>query len=880
MSAPTDDDPMTYRLPRSVVPSRYRLTLVPDLAAATFAGEVAIDVTVDEPVTTIVLNAAELTIDSVSLIPTGTGGADNGAPSGAEPLEPTSTTLDADEERVTLTFDQPVAVGPATLRLSFTGILNDKLHGFYRSTFTDDKGNEQLIATTQMEATDARRAFPCWDEPDRKAVFEVTLVVSEGLAAYSNGPIVEETPEPASPGSVPSRRIRFAPTMPMSTYLVAFIVGPLEATEPVDVDGVPLRIVHPPGKAQLAPYALEVGAHALRFFTDYFGIPYPADKLDLVAIPDFAFGAMENLGCVTFRESVLLVDPAQAARVELERVADVICHEIAHMWFGDLVTMKWWNGIWLNEAFATFMEVLAVDAFRPEWQRWVSFGVEREAAMAVDGLHATRPVEFAVGRPEEAQGMFDVLTYQKGGSVLRMLERYLGAETFRDGIRDYLRTHSHSNTETADLWDALERSSGQPVREIMDTWIFQGGYPLVRLAGDGSLSQEPFSYRGEPGGAIGSSWQIPALIRSTSGTGGEAVPVLVGAEGAPASALGATDLLVNAGGSGFYRVAYPTAVVERLSAILPELEALERYNLISDSWAAALSGQSPISDVLRLAVSLSRSGERDPSVWSVVIGALGLLDRIVPDADLPVLQRTVRTLVGPVADQVGWDPRDDDGERTPSLRASVLRTLGTIGADQAVRDEAARRFAKPNGTAAAPTGSGLHPDTESAVLEIVATTGGSAEFEAFLERYRKPANPQEENRYLYGLAAFDQPELAQRTYDLAISEVRTQNAPFVLQLLVTNRLTGPATWERITTDWDSLVDRFPANILPRMLEGVRTLCRTPEQAEAVADFITSHPLPAGGKTVEQILERLDVNVAFGQRVGPQLAEVLADSVGT
>ena len=422
MSAPTDDDPMTYRLPRSVVPSRYRLTLVPDLAAATFAGEVAIDVTVDEPVTTIVLNAAELTIDSVSLIPSGTGGADNGAPSGAEPLEPTSTTLDADEERVTLTFDQPVAVGPATLRLSFTGILNDKLRGFYRSTFTDDKGNEHLIATTQMEATDARRAFPCWDEPDRKAVFEVTLVVSEGLAAYSNGPIVEETPSPPHrdrprDGSGSPRPCRCPPTWSHSSS------GPSRPPSRWTSTASPCGSCTHPARPTWPPYALEVGAHALRFFTDYFGIPYPADKLDLVAIPDFAFGAMENLGCVTFRESVLLVDPAQAARVELERVADVICHEIAHMWFGDLVTMKWWNGIWLNEAFATFMEVLAVDAFRPEWQRWVSFGVEREAAMAVDGLHATRPVEFAVGRPEEAQGMFDVLTYQKGGSVLRMLEQ-------------------------------------------------------------------------------------------------------------------------------------------------------------------------------------------------------------------------------------------------------------------------------------------------------------------------------------------------------------------------------------------------------------------------------------------------------------------------
>ena len=219
----------------------------------------------------------------------------------------------------------------------------------------------------------------------------------------------------------------------------------------------------------------------------------------MVAIPDFAAGAMENLGCITYRETALLVDPATAARVELERVADVICHEMAHMWFGDLVTMKWWNGIWLNEAFATFMEVLAVDAFRPEWQRWVSFGVEREAAMAVDGLHATRPVEFPVGRPEEAEGMFDVLTYQKGGSVLRMLEQFIGPDVFREGIHDYLVTHSYANTETRDLWDALERSSGRPVARIMDTWINQGGYPLVSVGSDGTARPAALLLLGRPG---------------------------------------------------------------------------------------------------------------------------------------------------------------------------------------------------------------------------------------------------------------------------------------------------------------------------------------------------------------------------------------------
>src|SRR3954467_15234472 len=476
------DDVPAYRLPRVVTPTRYELTLTPDLDAATFAGEERVEVDVHEPVEELVLNAIELDILDAELI------ADDGT------ILAGTVTLDEDEERATIVLNGTAAPGRHTLHLTFTGILNDKLHGFYRSTFKDEAGTEHVIATTQFEATDARRAFPCWDEPDFKATFQVTLIVDEDLTAVSNAALVEETDLGNG-----KRQVEFAESMPMSTYLVAFVVGPFEATEPVLVDGVPLRVVTPPGKLGLPAFALESGAAALRYFAGYFGIPYPADKLDLIAIPDFAFGAMENLGAVTFRETALLVDPATGSRVELERVADVVAHEIAHMWFGDLVTMKWWNGIWLNEAFATFMELMCVDQFRPEWLRWVSFGAGREAAMAIDTLSSTRPVEFPVGRPEEAEGMFDTLTYQKGCAVLRMLERYLGAEPFRRGISQYLQAHSYGNTETTDLWDAIEEASGEPARATMDSWIFQGGYPMVSVEAtpDGrslQVSQERFSY--------------------------------------------------------------------------------------------------------------------------------------------------------------------------------------------------------------------------------------------------------------------------------------------------------------------------------------------------------------------------------------------------
>ena len=315
--------------------------------------------------------------------------------------------------------------------------------------------------------------------------------------------------------------------MKMSTYLVAFVVGKLETTETVDVDGVPLRVVCTPGKLPLAEFALEVGAFALRFFTEYFNIPYPGDKVDLVAIPDFAAGAMENLGCITFRDTALLIDKDEAARAELERVADVIAHELAHMWFGDLVTMGWWEGIWLNEAFATFMETLCVDAFRPSWDRWIGFAPSREAALAVDALHLTRPIEYPVGPPKEAEGMFDVLTYEKGCGVLRMLEQHIGAEVFRDGVRTYLKAHAYGNTVTSDLWDALEDASGAPVRDVMDTFILQGGHPLVSLHGD-TLSQQPFALGPVPAGAtssIGKEWRVPVAVRALPADGEPGAPV-------------------------------------------------------------------------------------------------------------------------------------------------------------------------------------------------------------------------------------------------------------------------------------------------------------------------------------------------------------------
>jgi aminopeptidase N len=432
-----------YRLPTSVIPQRYELKLTPDLTRWTFAGQEKISVTITEPARDILLNAAELELHRVSL-----KHADGKIVQGRAILDP-------ENERAKLSFAEILPAGRAELLIEFSGILNDKLHGFYRSTYKRADGQDQPLASTQFESTDARRAFPCWDEPALKAVFQVTLVVDEKLTAISNARIIRET----HLDGTGKKEVIFADSIKMSTYLVAFIVGEFEATEAVSAGGAPLRVYAVPGKKLLTRFALDIGKASLDYFSRYYDIPYPGDKLDLIAIPDFASGAMENLGAITFRETALLVDVEKATRAELERVADVVSHENAHMWFGDLVTMKWWNGLWLNEAFATFMEMLAVDAWRPDWRRWDSFTISRAAAMQVDGLKSTRPIEFPVERPEEAAGMFDVLTYEKGASVLRMLEQYLGADAFRDGIRVYLKRHQYGNAETTDLWDALENST-------------------------------------------------------------------------------------------------------------------------------------------------------------------------------------------------------------------------------------------------------------------------------------------------------------------------------------------------------------------------------------------------------------------------------------
>jgi puromycin-sensitive aminopeptidase len=855
-----------YRLPRTVLPRRYDLTLEPDLEAATFAGHETVAVDVVTETSEVVLNAVEIEIDEATVEIEA-----DGVP-GGEPLV-AKVALDEETERATLAFERPLPVGPATLRLQFRGVLNDRLRGFYRSTFVDDQGVERVLAVTQMEATDARRAFPCWDEPDAKAVFGVTLVVPDDLLAISNAAELERTPVGETAGGGTKVAVRFADTMPMSTYLVAFVVGPLVATDPVDVDGKPLRVVCPIGKEHLAGYALEVGAFALRFLSDWFGIVYPGDKLDLVAIPDFAFGAMENLGCVTFRERYVLVDPETSTQAELQAVVDVIGHEIAHMWFGDLVTMKWWNGIWLNEAFATFMEMKATDAFRPDWQRWVDFGLSRSLAFDTDTLAATRPIEFPVVSPEEAEGMFDVLTYEKGASVVRMLEQYLGEDRFRAGLRRYMAKHQFGNTETTDLWDALEEETGEPVRRIADTWIFQGGYPEVAVArvnGGNKLrvSQQRFRYDGE---SEGEHWAVPLVIGHRAADGSvEETRGLLDDVATELDVSGAWPWLnANFGANGFYRVRYSDELLDQLVAGRHELSALERYVLVDDTFAAVLAGSVEAVAFLRLAESFA--DETDLSVWERLIGGLGSLERLLEGPSRDRFAARVRALLTPALQRLGDDVRPDDDDRTRTLRGVLVGAAALLG-----DDDAAIALCRSRLDAYLADPSSVEASLAAAALSVGATLGDEALYDRLLAAFRTAGNPQERERLQYSLARFRDPALLARTLELAFSsDVRTQDAPYLLRDTIANRDNGTAAWAYVASHWGEANKRFPSNSIARMLSGVRAL-REPATAHHVESFLAEHPIPQGDQQIRQHIERMWVTVTLTTRESPRFPAALTE----
>lgn len=844
---------LSYRLPRTVVPRRYQLEITPDLSAGFFQGTGSVEIEILADLNEIALNAVNLTIKEVVL-----ASVDDTRFHGTASYQP-------EEEQAIVTFPSSIAPGKWMLSFQFDGVLASDLRGFYRTTVTGSDDTPVVIASTQCEATDARRVFPCWDEPEFKATFAITLVVDPSLTALSNAHEIDSHLDDAG-----KRRVTFAETIPMSTYLVALIVGPFEMTPPVMVDQVPVRIAARPGFSHLTGVAQTAAVQTLQFFQHYFEIPYPADKIDHVAIPDFAAGAMENLGCVTYREEALLIDPDRSSPVEKMQVVNTIAHETAHMWFGDLVTMRWWNGIWLNEAFATFMQLLATDALHPEWDIWTMFGRDRAYAFAVDGLAATRPIEYPVGPPIEAWAMFDVLTYQKGGSVLRMMEQYLGRDIFRLGVGTYLTQHRYGNTETGDLWDALEEVSGQPIREVMDSWVFQAGYPLVKAEWEHhsqklKLSQKQFRYQGTGNGV----WKVPVVlgINRTDGCH-ETIQVILGGEPVEISLPENTGWIrVNQGGWGFYRVAYDAPLWERLTAALGEMTALERLSLVDDVWAAVLADEVALPQAIQLWRTFVN--ERDPDVWGVVSSNLALLDVMADQEGRLALQKLVQSIARPVFDDLKWESSPQENVQRGRLRAAMVRLLSTIGADQSVRSQARERLmAHINGTGI------VAPELLNAVVEVVADAGSEPEWDLMYHQFKRAATPQDELRYLYALANFPEPRLAQRTFDLYLSpEVRIQNGALAIGRALRNRHVHQMVWNLVEEHWDEILAKYPPFMIQPIVTPIAAFVED-DLAEQTVAWLSAHPVPEAARQIAQALEFQGIHRAMAQRVVGRLAQLL------
>jgi puromycin-sensitive aminopeptidase len=824
------------RLPRTIRPIRYHLRLEVDIAGAAFHGEARIDVEVLEPTSTIECHALDLVIGDVAV----------------EGTEVAGHRLDPGHQRLRIDVAAPLEPGTHTVTVGFSAELNDKLVGFYRSTYDDDAGRHTL-AITQFEAPFARRCFPCWDEPDRKATFDVTLVVDDGLLAISNA--AEVAREPAGEGRV---AVRFAETMPMSTYLVAFVVGRLEASTAVDVEGTPVRVVHRPGQGHLVDTALDVAAHSLRWFGDYYGIPYPGDKLDLVAVPDFAFGAMENLGCVTFREVLLLLDPEKLTQPEIERAALVIAHELAHMWFGDLVTMDWWDGIWLNEAFATFMELACVDAYRPDWGVWRTFGLSKAQAYDTDALASTRAIHYEVRTPEEAEGMFDILTYEKGAAVLRMVEQYLGPDTFRAGIRRYLAAHSYGNTHMSDLWAALDAVTDADVSALMDSWILHGGHPVVEVGATdrgASLHQRRMSFAGgDP--VEDRRYVVPVHVRA--GVGGEVVEArgLLDGDALDLDLGGRPEwMCANVDGTGFYRSAYGPVLRAGLVDAPERLADVERFCLVDDAWALVLADALDLADLATLL--RSHRPDEDPSVWRRAAGIVATL------AQLAGTDGTAAAAVSTFAQDLAM--RALMGTTDAERRGILLRIAGGPGRSAAAIAEA-RQLLEAGGAA--------DPELQAAAVDVVASNGDAADFDRFVAGYRNAPTPQEVLRYLGALTRFRDAELFERLLAMCVDEVRTQNAPYTLAQAMGNPANGPLAWRLVRDRWDELTARFPSNSHVRMVSGVRSLFE-PKTAADVLDFFTTHQLPQGAKTLAHHLEVVRVHQALRDRLLDALPASLA-----
>jgi len=843
------------RLPEVARPDNYKLTFAPDLEKATFEADETIAIQVLKPTSEITLNAADIDFHDVSI---SSGGSTQKA----------KVTPEKEKEMVVLAVEKPLAAGPATIHITYAGILNDEMRGLYLGK--DDQGRK--YAATQFEATDARRAFPSFDEPDYKATFDISAVADKGLVAISNQKVVSDT---AGPGD--KHTVRFATTAKMSSYLAALVVGNFEYIEG-SVDGIPIRVYSTPGKKEMGKFALEAAEYIVGYYDKYFGIKYPYGKLDLVGLPDFSAGAMENVGCITFREVILLIDEKQGSIDLKKTIASVTAHEIAHMWFGDLVTMKWWDDVWLNEGFATWMSSKPVEAWKPEWNVKLDDVAGTGGSLNVDSLSNTRPIHQAAETPAQILELFDGIAYGKTAAVLRMLEAYLGEQTFRAGVNAYLTQHQYANATADDFWDAQAKTSHKPVDKIMPTWVQQAGEPIVNVKAECSgnstsvtLAQRRYYYdRSKFEEANDQLWQIPLCLKgSATSDGAPKCELLTKREGTFTLPGCSTWALANAGAAGFYREGFqPDAVRALANDAETKLTPGERIAAENDIWASVRAGREPVGDYLAFAQGLQ--SDRNRAVIEDVLGSLNYIgNHLVNESDRDAYRAWLRQYLAPAMKEVGWEPKPGESDEQRTLRS---RLFGALGYD--ARDPEALAEARKLADKALADPSSVDRELAGSAFPLAALNGDSDFYDKLIAAMKNPKSPEEYYLYFFTLPQFSDPKLLERTLEYAISpDVRSQDA---LQL-VTGVMGNPAgeklAWDFIRQHWAEVEKAGGPFASAQVVSATSAFCDAGLR-DQVTEFFTAHKVAAAERTYKQSIERINNCVDFKAQQQPQLASWL------
>ncbi len=853
------------RLPGGVRPEHYALTITPDLQTARFAGTERIDVVLDRPTSAITLNAAEIEFGAVRAA----SGNNKANPEAPTIWQDATVTLDAAKEQATLNFARPLPAGRVTLEIAFKGILNDKLRGFYLS-----KTKARSYGVTQFEATDARRAFPCFDEPALKATFDVSLVIDAGDTAISNTQIVKDAPGP-EPGK---HTILFATTPKMSTYLVAWLVGDFVCSEG-ESDGVPLRVCATPDKLTLTQFALEAAKWDLHYYDKYFGIKYPMAKLDLVAVPDFEAGAMENFGCITFRETELLVNEKNGTLPARKEVATTVAHEMAHQWFGDLVTPQWWDNLWLNEGFATWMETKAAAKWRPKWEFEQDQAMERNGILDEDAAGTTRPIRARAETPAEINELFDDIAYGKAGAVIAMVENWVGEETFRKGVQAYLAAHLYGNATAEDFWGAQSRVSGLPVDAVMRSFVEQPGVPEVIFgevqSSEIAVMQKRFmeraaesheAVRGAEGAktngasapaAEGERWTIPVCLK---GSGCELLtPQVVALKDAAKGRF----FYANAGDKGYYRTEYTK---DGFAAIVANAESglapAERIGLLGDRWALMRAGHGTVGEFLDLALAVKQ--DKDATVMDSALGRVDAIgSRIASDEDRVRLDAVVRREYGPVYAALGG-PRRHESDDHAELRESLFEALGEAR-DPAVLAEA-QALTRQLFSGQKPS----DPMIVDAAVALAAARGDAAMYDRLLRVVHETKDPDFRAAALRALTWFEAPELVGRTLEYAVSdEMRSQDSWGLIAQLLSRRETQEQAWAFVKQHWGEIERRSTESSGARIVEAAGAFC-TVEKREEVASFFSTHPVESADRTLAKSLDRIGECVQLRAAQEPEL----------